>query len=77
MEVLVSGQQSTLLDLAAFRFKNGPIVRCSSMMDGTCSCRCSQEKCKTNGATCRGEHEHGEEDFVDVEKLVAAIGLPY
>lgn len=47
------GSFSCISSLHNSSTSGGPVAFCSSMIDGTCSCRCTQEKCKTNGATCR------------------------
>ena len=66
----------TLLPLH-HRSNHGPVALCSSPMDGTCSCHCTQEKCKTNGATCNSDHRDTDEAVPDVkfEDLVARLDL--
>ena len=61
--------------IASSRASREPIALCTSMVDGTCSCRCTQEKCKTNGATCRSRREASVEDVPDIpfDTLLSAV----
>lgn len=65
------------IDLLAYSMRNGPVMLCSSMMDGTCSCNCSQAKCATNGATCRGTGIPENEDSIQIDNVLVSIGLPF